>query len=70
MVMMDYSFESWFLRATDAALVSDALGDPIVTVDAKKISREGLVAALPGFYLKKLDTISPAIGALSAAPYA
>jgi len=75
MVMMGRSFESWFfeswfLQATDAAFVSDAPGVPIVTVDAKKISREGRVAAIPGFYLRKLDTISPAIGALSAAPHA
>jgi len=50
--------------------VSDAPGDPIVTVDVKKNSRQGRVAAVPGFYLRKLDTISPAMGALSAAPHA
>jgi hypothetical protein len=73
MVMMGRSFESvesWFLRATDAAFGSDAPGSPIVTVDVKKILREGLVAASPGFYLRTLDTISPAMDALSAAPHA
>jgi len=68
MVMMGRSFESWFLQATDAALVSDASARPIVTVGIKKISRGGRVAGFPGFYLKELDTISPAMGALSAAP--
>jgi hypothetical protein len=68
MVMMDDPFESWFLEATDAALMSDAPAGPIVTVDVKKFRAFGRVAAVPGFYLRELDTISPAISALSAAP--
>jgi hypothetical protein len=48
MVMMGRSFESWFLQATDAALVSDADVSPIVTVGIKKISRGGLLQAFRG----------------------
>jgi len=64
MVMMGLPFENWFLEATDAASMSDAPAGPIVTVDLKKIRRDGRVAAFPGFYLRKLDTISPAKSAL------
>jgi hypothetical protein len=69
MVMMGHPFESWFLEATDAALKSDAPAGLIVTVDLKKFSRDGRVAAFLGFYLRELDTISPAMGALSLAPH-
>jgi hypothetical protein len=69
MVMMGHPFENRFLEATDAALIPDAAAVPIVTVDIKKISRGRRVAACSGFYLGELDTISPAMGALSAAPH-
>jgi hypothetical protein len=69
MVMMSDPFESWFLEATGAAVMSDAPAGPIVTVDVKNFRAIGRVAVVPGFYLRELDTISPAIGALSAAPH-
>jgi hypothetical protein len=69
MVMMGHPFESWFLEATYAALIPDAAAAPIVTSDIKNFSQDGRLVAASGFYLRKLDTISPAIGALSAAPH-
>jgi len=39
--------------------VSDAAKPPVVTVDAKKFSRDRRIAAGPGFYVEELDTISP-----------
>jgi len=67
---MGHPFENRFLEATDAALILDAPTAPIVTVDIRKNSRDRRVAARSGFYVRRLDTISPAMGALSAAPYA
>jgi len=55
MVMMGRSFESWFLQATDAALVSDASTRPFVTAGIKKISPRWACCRLSGFYLKELD---------------
>jgi len=46
--MMGRSFESWFLQATDAALVSDASARPIVTVGIKKIRAAGVLQAFRG----------------------
>jgi hypothetical protein len=63
MVMMGHPFESCYWKRRNAALVSDAPAGPIVTVDAKKFSRGGRIAAFPGFYLRKSDTISPVKGA-------
>jgi hypothetical protein len=48
MVMMGRSFESWFLQATDAALVSDAEVGPVVTVGIKKFHAAGVLQAFRG----------------------